>query len=61
LSLNINNEEAVRLARQLAAATRESITSAVTAAVRERLDRLKHSGEAAGDERADRIREIATP
>ncbi len=41
MSLNINNEEAVRLARQLAAATGESITSAVTAAVRERLDRLK--------------------
>jgi antitoxin VapB len=40
-SLNIKNEEAHRLARQLAALTGESVTAAVTEAVRERLDRLR--------------------
>lgn len=40
MSLNIKNDETHRLARQLAALTGESMTAAVTVAVRERLDRV---------------------
>jgi len=40
MSLNIKSEEAHRLARELAEVTGESLTVAVTVAVRERLDRL---------------------
>ena len=59
MSLNIKNGEAERLARQLAAATGESVTAAVTEAVRERLDRVQHADQSAGQERAARIAEIA--
>ena len=41
MALNIKDETADRLARELAAETGESITAAVTAAVRERLERLR--------------------
>jgi antitoxin VapB len=41
MSMNIKSEEAHALARQLAAATGESVTAAVTVALRERLDRLR--------------------
>lgn len=41
MSLNIKNEEAHRLAQELAALTGESMTVAVTTAVRERLMRVK--------------------
>ncbi len=41
MSLNIKNEAAHRLARQLAALTGESMSVAVTEAVRERLDRVR--------------------
>jgi len=41
MSMNIKSEEAHRLARELARLTGESMTAAVTAAVRERLDRLR--------------------
>jgi antitoxin VapB len=41
LSLNIKNDETHRLARQLADLTGESLTTAVTEAVRERLDRVR--------------------
>lgn len=41
MSLNIKNPEAYRLVRALAEATGESMTRAVTVAVRERLDRLQ--------------------
>lgn len=41
MALNIKDETADRLARELAAETGESITTAVTAAVRERLERLR--------------------
>jgi antitoxin VapB len=44
MSLNIKKEETYRLARELAALTGESITAAVTEAVRERLDRVKSRG-----------------
>jgi antitoxin VapB len=59
VSLNIKNDEAERLARELAAVTGESLTRAVTVAIRERLDRLQHRDEAAAAERAARLREIA--
>ena len=59
MSLNIKNEEAERLARQLATATGESVTRAVTIAVRERLNRVGRVDEDAGAERTARIREIA--
>lgn len=41
MSLNIKSQEAHRLAQELAAITGESMTTAVTEAVRERLKRLK--------------------
>ena len=40
MSLNIKTEEAHRLARELATLTGESMTVAVTKALRERLDRV---------------------
>jgi antitoxin VapB len=43
MSLNIKNEEADRLAHELAGLTGESLTMAVTVAMRERLDRLQQS------------------
>jgi antitoxin VapB len=52
MGLNIKSEEAHRLARQLARLTGESMTAAVTEAVRERLDRLRRE-EAVG--LADRL------
>ena len=41
MGLNIKSEEAHRLARELARLTGESMTAAVTQAVRERLDRVR--------------------
>jgi antitoxin VapB len=41
MTLNIKNPEAHRLARELAALTGESMTAAVTEAVRERLARVR--------------------
>ncbi len=41
MSMNIKNEEAHRLARELADLTGESMTEAVTEALRERLERLE--------------------
>ena len=52
MSLNIKRDETHRLARELARLTGESVTAAVTAAVRERLDRVRR-GEAVG--LADRL------
>lgn len=43
MSLNIKNEDAHRLARELAALTGESMTVAVTEAIRERIERLKRA------------------
>lgn len=43
MSLNIKNDETHRLARQLAALTGESMTVAVTEALRERIARVKRS------------------
>jgi antitoxin VapB len=39
MTLNIKNDEADQLARELAALTGETVTAAVTEAVRERLER----------------------
>jgi len=52
MSMNIKNEETHRMAQELAAITGESLTTAVTEAVRERLDRVKVQ------ERRERIRKI---
>jgi len=41
MGLNIKNKEAHRLAEELAKLTGESMTTAVTVAVRERLDRVR--------------------
>lgn len=41
MSLNIKNEDAHRLASEIAKATGESLTEAVTTALAERLERLK--------------------
>jgi antitoxin VapB len=41
MSLNIKNEETHRLARELASATGESMTVAVSEAIRERLERVR--------------------
>jgi antitoxin VapB len=41
VALNIKTEEAHRLAHELAAVTGESLTAAVTQALRERLDRVR--------------------
>jgi antitoxin VapB len=41
MSLNIKNEEAHRMAQELAALTGESMSGAVTKALREKLARLK--------------------
>ncbi len=44
MSLNIKNREAHELAQQLAALTGESMATAVTEAIRERLQRRRGSG-----------------
>lgn len=41
MSLNIKNPETYRLVKELAAVTGESLTTAVTEAVRDRLERLR--------------------
>jgi len=41
MALSIKTEEADRLARELAAETHETITEAVTVALRERLERVR--------------------
>ena len=43
MSMNIKNEETHRLAQELSKLTGESMTVAVTQAVRERLDRVKRA------------------
>jgi antitoxin VapB len=44
MSLNIKHEEAHRMARQLARLTKESMTTAVREALRERLERVRGGG-----------------
>jgi antitoxin VapB len=52
MSMNIKNEEAYRLTKELVKVTGESLTTAVTEAVRERLDRLRREQ---GEGLADRL------
>ena len=49
MALSIKTEEADRLARELARLTGETMTSAVTAALKERLARERAGREASGD------------
>ncbi len=55
MSLNLKNEETTRLAHELAGLTGESLTTAVTVAVRERLDRLQQSARGALSDRLLKI------
>ena len=48
MSLNIKNPEAHRLAKELAERTGESLTKAVTVALRERLSGLRRQAQPAG-------------
>jgi len=57
MSLNIKNEETHRLARELAGLTGESVTAAVTEAVRQRLERIHQERD--GPSRFERLRAIA--
>ena len=41
MSMNIKNKETCRLAKQLSKLTGESLTTAITEALRERLDRVR--------------------
>jgi antitoxin VapB len=51
MALNIKNKETHRLARELAQRTGETMTIAVTIAVRERLDRVRREqGESLADQ-----------
>jgi antitoxin VapB len=58
MSLNIKNEETHELVRKLAELTGESLTEAVTVAVRERLARVRNTEERVRA-RADAIRAMA--
>jgi antitoxin VapB len=55
MSLNIKNEDAHRLARELAEATGESMTLAVSEALRERLERVRRDSRAGLAERLLKI------
>ena len=55
MSLNIKNEEAHRLAQELARLTGESMTVAVSEAIRERLERVRGRSK---KDLADRLLEI---
>ena len=57
MSLNIKNEQTHRLVRELADLTGESMTVAVTEAVRQRLERLRRTEDDTG--MAERIHAIA--
>ena len=58
MSLNIKSDEAHRLAREVAARAGETMTEAVTVALKERLDRLEHRAPGS-DERFERLRAIS--
>ncbi|MES2210189.1 MAG: type II toxin-antitoxin system VapB family antitoxin [Chloroflexota bacterium] len=63
MSLNIKNPETYRLVKELADETGQSMTAAVTEAVRERLGRIRaqqSDSEAEIETRIERIRAIAT-
>ena len=56
MSLNIKNHETCRLASELAGLTGETMTGAITVALRERLEREQRARSV--DERAARLRAI---
>jgi antitoxin VapB len=55
MSLNLKNEETNRLAHELAGLTGETLTTAVTVAIRERLERLQQSKRGALSDRLLKI------
>jgi antitoxin VapB len=55
MSLNLKNEETNRLAHELAGLTGETLTTAVTVALRERLERLQQSKRGALSDRLLKI------
>ena len=57
MGLNIKNDETCRLARELAQLTGESMTGAITVALRERLERETHARSV--EERLKAMRAIA--
>ena len=57
MALNIKDDRADRLVRELAAETGENLTTAVTVAVRERLERLR--GAVPREQRNDALAAIA--
>ncbi len=57
MGLNIKNEETCRLAGELARLTGETMTGAITVALRERIEREKRLRDA--DVRAQKLRKIA--
>ena len=59
MAMSIKSPEAERLARRLAAATGESMTGAITNALRERLERIEASSGEARRARAERLADIA--
>jgi antitoxin VapB len=59
--MNIKSSEAHRLARELAALTGESLTGAVTEAVRERLERVRRGRGTELAERLGALRRDAAP
>ena len=56
MSLNIKNEQTHQLARELAQLTGETMTGAITIALREKLDRERH--ERSVEARIQKLREI---
>ncbi|MGI8880643.1 MAG: type II toxin-antitoxin system VapB family antitoxin [Jatrophihabitans sp.] len=57
VAINIKNDETQRLARELAGLTGETVTSAVTVAVRERLERIRRD-ELTVEQRTDAILQL---
>jgi len=55
MAMNIKNDETQRLARELSELTDESLTAAVTEAIRERLERLRREKPSALADRLLRI------
>jgi antitoxin VapB len=61
MAINIRNAEAEELARRLAAATGDSLTGAITTALRERLSRVRSGAEGAPpSDRHQQLHAIAT-
>jgi antitoxin VapB len=61
MGMNLKSSEAHRLARELAELTGESLTGAVTEAVRERLERVRRGRDADLGERLRALRRDAAP